>query len=66
MCFTFGIAGVVIQRQRDIDDASIAAEDFLQIFIAKSKSSAVEGRGGGKEDVDEVNYFFSDCALLNG
>lgn len=41
---TFGISGVVIQGQCNVDDASVAAEDLLQVFVAKQEISFVHER----------------------
>lgn len=35
VALTFRISCVIIQWKGDIDNASISAEDFLQIFVAK-------------------------------
>lgn len=33
--FTFRFSGVIVQGQCNINDSSITAEDFLQIFVTK-------------------------------
>ena len=35
LSLTFGISCVIIQREGDIDNASISTEDLLQIFVTK-------------------------------